>query len=168
MTMAKLMEYRGYHAKVEYDPEDEILVGEVVGITDSLSFEATTTTEIVEMFHQSIDNYLEFCEKVGKKPDKEYSGTFNVRIQPDLHRNAYLKAQQEGVSLNRVVEKALKAYLLSREENPNHICPRIEGFKTTNPNIQLCLTCTEPSNRDISSSYDTANYWEKFTTEAFS
>lgn len=164
MTMAKLMEYRGYHAKVEYDPEDEILVGEVVGITDSLSFEATTTSEIVEMFHQSIDNYLDFCEQVGKNPDKEYSGTFNVRIPSDLHRKAYLKAQQEGVSLNRVVEKALRSYLFSEEKNSNPICPKMEAFKAANQNVQPCLTCTESSDQEMPALYGTANLWGRLCT----
>lgn len=28
--MADLMEYKGYHAKVEYDPDDKLLVGKVL------------------------------------------------------------------------------------------------------------------------------------------
>ena len=35
--MADLMEYKGYHAKVEYDPDDKLLVGKVFGISDSLN-----------------------------------------------------------------------------------------------------------------------------------
>lgn len=109
--MGKMMEYQGYHAKVEYDPDDNIFVGKVVGIADSLNFHANSTDELVAVFHQSIENYLEFCKQVGKSPEKEYSGTFNVRVSPELHRKAYLKAQQEGVALNKIVENALYAYL---------------------------------------------------------
>ena len=65
--MAKLAEYRGYHAKFEYDPDDNIFVGSVIGISDSLNFHAENTAELIEMFHNSIDNYLTFCAQVGKR-----------------------------------------------------------------------------------------------------
>lgn len=109
--MAKTMEYRGYHAKIEYDADDNIFVGKVVGITDSLNFHATEVNELTQMFHQSIDNYLEQCAKIGKAPDKEYSGTFNVRVSPELHRMASIEAAHEGTTLNKVVENALIAAL---------------------------------------------------------
>ena len=34
--MNSMLEYKGYHASIEYDAEDNIFVGEVFGITDSL------------------------------------------------------------------------------------------------------------------------------------
>ena len=69
--MNSMLEYKGYHASVEYDAEDNIFVGEVFGITDSLNFHGTSVTELKEMFEQCIDNYLELCEKIGKNPDKK-------------------------------------------------------------------------------------------------
>ncbi len=42
------------------------------------------------MFEQSIDNYLELCEKTGKNPDKEFKGTFNFRIPPEMRKKAAL------------------------------------------------------------------------------
>ncbi len=32
------MDYKGYHAKIKYDTDDDIFVGEVSGINDSLNF----------------------------------------------------------------------------------------------------------------------------------
>lgn len=110
--MSKMMEYKGYHAQVEFDAEDEILVGNVYGITDSLNFHGSSVTELEEMFHQSIDNYLEMCAAYGKKPDKEFKGSFNVRISPELHKEISLQAAQEGISLNQYVLKALENSLL--------------------------------------------------------
>lgn len=109
--MNKMMEYKGYHAKVEFDAEDEIFVGEVYGITDSLNFHGSSVAELDEMFHQSIDNYLEMCAKYGKIPDKEFKGSFNVRISPKLHRQISLQAAKEGMSLNQYVVKALEKSL---------------------------------------------------------
>jgi predicted HicB family RNase H-like nuclease len=107
-TMSKMMEYKGYHAQIEYDGEDEIFVGKVYGIVDSLNFHGTSVSELEEMFHQSIDNYLQMCARTGKTPDKEFKGSFNIRISPELHRGISLQAAQEGISLNQYVLKALE------------------------------------------------------------
>ena len=106
--MSRMMEYRGYHAQIAYDAEDELFVGTVYGISDSLNFHGTSVRELEQMFHQSIDNYLEMCAKCGKKPDKEYTGDFHLMISPELHKKISLKAVQEGLTLNQYVMKALE------------------------------------------------------------
>lgn len=105
--MNSMLEYRGYHAAIEYDAEDNVFVGEVFGITDSLNFHGTTVSELHEMFEQCIDNYLDLCEKINKKPDKEFKGTFNVRIPPTMHKKAALAAAQQKITLNQYVMKAI-------------------------------------------------------------
>jgi len=67
-TMDTTMEYRGYTAVISYDTEEQLFVGRVAGIKDSLNFHGTSEEEVTEVFHQSIDNYLDLCEKFGK-PD---------------------------------------------------------------------------------------------------
>lgn len=52
---------------------------------------------------------MEFCAEIGKEPQKEYSGLFNVRISPELHREVSVFAQAEGVTLNKAVERAIRA-----------------------------------------------------------
>lgn len=111
--MGKMMEYQGYRAQIEYDSDDEVFVGKVYGITDALYFHGTSVAELEEMFHQSIDNYLDLCSRTGKEPDREFKGTFNVRISPELHRSISLRAAQEGVSLNQYVSSALEKSLPS-------------------------------------------------------
>ena len=106
--MSKMMEYQGYHAQIEYDADDEIFVGKVYGIADSLNFHGSSVSELEAMFHQSIDNYLAMCRETGKNPDKEFKGSFNVRISPELHREISLQAAQEGITLNQYVLKALE------------------------------------------------------------
>ena len=76
--MSKMMEYNGYHAQIEYDADDELFVGKVYGIADSLNFHGTSVAELEEMFHQSIDNYLLMCAETGKTPETEFKGSFNV------------------------------------------------------------------------------------------
>lgn len=105
--MNSMLEYKGYHASVEYDAEDNILVGEVFGITDSLNFHGTSVTELREMFEQCIDNYLDLCAKINKNPDKEFRGTFNVRIPPEMHKKAALAATKQKITLNQYVMRAI-------------------------------------------------------------
>ena len=85
-----MMEYKGYHASIRYSDEDKLFVGEVIGINDSLGFHGSSVDELEQMFHQSIDNYLDMCAEFGKAPDKEYKGQFNVRIPSNLHRSVVL------------------------------------------------------------------------------
>lgn len=105
--MNSMMEYKGYRASVDYDAEDNIFVGEVFGITDSLNFHGTSVIELNEMFKQCIDNYLDLCEKIGKNPDKEFKGTFNVRIPPEMHKKAALEAAKQKITLNQYVMNAI-------------------------------------------------------------
>lgn len=62
--MNSILEYKGYYAKIRFDADDRIFIGEVFGIADSLNFHGQSILEIKEMFHQSIDNYLKLCEDI--------------------------------------------------------------------------------------------------------
>lgn len=109
--MNGIMEYKGYRAKVEYSPEDDAFIGKVLGIADTLVFDGQSITELQEMFHTSINDYLELCKEIGKEPAREYRGTFNVRVPVELHREAAMEAEAKGVSLNQFVTEALQRYV---------------------------------------------------------
>lgn len=109
--MNGMMEYKGYHAKVEYSPEDDTFVGQVFGVADTLVFDGQSIEELQAMFHASIDDYLELCKEIGKEPDREYRGTFNVRVPVELHRAAAMAAESKDVSLNQFVTEALRRYV---------------------------------------------------------
>lgn len=107
--MSNLISYKGYHATINFDSEDNILVGKVCWISDSLTFEGETIEEIVSAFHDTIDDYLAFCQENGKEPCKEFKGTFNIRIAPDLHRAAAICAAEENITLNQFVSRAIES-----------------------------------------------------------
>lgn len=119
--MGNMLMYKGYHAAIEFDQEDMLLVGEVFGIQDSLNFHGRSVEEIEAMFHQSIDNYLELCKELGKKPDKEFKGSFNVRIAPSLHRAAALAAKQRKITLNEFVETAIHDAVSQTRQGPIYV-----------------------------------------------
>ena len=70
--MKKLLEYKGYHSKIEFDHDNYVLYGKIEGIDDLIIFESSDVSKIEEEFHLAVDDYLEFCEEVGKEPEKEY------------------------------------------------------------------------------------------------
>lgn len=112
--MNNTMEYRGYIGSIEFSEEDCIFYGKVQGIRSLISYEGTTAQELVEDFHGAVDDYLALCEETGKAPEKAYKGSFNVRISPQLHQQAALYAISQQVTLNSLVENALRSYVSSR------------------------------------------------------
>lgn len=113
--MNSMMEYCGYRAVISYDQEDDMFVGEVLGLKDSLNFYGNTTKELYESFCQSIDNYIELCKEIGKKPEKEYKGTFNVRISSELHRRLSEEAEFNNITLNQHVKLILQEHYSRRD-----------------------------------------------------
>ena len=108
--MKNVLEYKGYLTRIEYSVEDRVLYGKIEGIKDLVNFESNSTDEIEIEFHNAVDEYLQMCEELGENPDKAYSGTFNVRISPVLHRKLAMQAYKTGETLNSTVEKAIEAY----------------------------------------------------------
>jgi predicted HicB family RNase H-like nuclease len=47
------------------------------------------------------------CKEEGLNPNKEYSGTFNLRVPPELHAQIAARAAAEGKSLNKCVTDLL-------------------------------------------------------------
>lgn len=109
--MTNILEYKGYHTKIMYDADSNTLHGKIEGIRDFVNFETEDLGSVEAEFHSAVDDYLEFCKEVGKTPDKEYRGTFNVRIDPSLHRELALEADKTNVSMNQLVESAIDAFL---------------------------------------------------------
>jgi len=101
------MEYKGYFGKVEFDDEGNVFHGEVINLRDVITFEGKTVEELRVAFHESIDDYLEFCAARGEDPEKPYSGKFVVRVDPELHKSIVVEARKRGKSLNSWVADAL-------------------------------------------------------------
>lgn len=109
--MSNTLTYKNYISTVNFSEEDGVFFGKVIGITDSISFEGDSVDSLVEDFHNAVDEYLEFCAENDKEPQQQYKGSFNVRISPDLHRQASLMAQAQHISLNNLIEQSVKSYV---------------------------------------------------------
>lgn len=119
--MGNTMKYKGYVAKIEFDAEDGLLIGTVIGTKDLIMFECESLNEVKERFHEEIDSYLDVCKLLGKEPDKAYSGSYNIRVSPDTHRKAALLAERKGISLNKLTEIAVENYLEIEDDVENRL-----------------------------------------------
>jgi len=94
-----MMEYKGYFARVEFDDTD-IFHGEVVNLRGVTTFEGETVNELKQQaFKDSVDDYLASCAERGEDLEKPYSGKFEVRVEPELHKNITIPARKMGKSL---------------------------------------------------------------------
>lgn len=102
------MEYKGYTGIVEYDEDSQIFSGMVINTKDIITFQGESVGEIRKAFEDSIDDYLQWCAEDGVSPDKPYSGKLNLRLSPELHKKAAIRAKLEGISLNSYIERAVR------------------------------------------------------------
>lgn len=91
------MEYKGYIGHVEFDDDAEIFHGEVINTRDVITFQGKTVEEIKQAFRDSVEDYLEYCAKLGQQPEKPFTGKFMLRIPPDLHRKIYVAAKHAWI-----------------------------------------------------------------------
>jgi predicted HicB family RNase H-like nuclease len=97
----KGMNHKGYFAKIEFDSEDHIFVGRIIGIRDIVGFHGESVTELETAFHDSVNDYLAACEKLGQEPDKPYSGNLMLRIPSEIHAAVACAAELSGKSINQ-------------------------------------------------------------------
>ena len=109
--MSSTMEYKGYLGSVEFSEEDKVFFGKALGIRSLISYEGTTAQELIDDFHTAVDDYLALCAEEGTQPEIAYKGSFNVRISPELHRQAVVFATSHQMSLNNFVETAIRKQL---------------------------------------------------------
>lgn len=105
-----MLKYKNYVGHVIFDDEANIFHGDVINTKDVITFHGSTVDEVKKAFVDSVEDYLAFCAERGENPEKPFSGKFNVRVSPDLHQKASLRAKEKDMSLNNwVVETIEKA-----------------------------------------------------------
>ena len=108
------LNHKGYTAKIEFDPEDNILFGNIIGIQDTVGFHGESVSELKEAFYEAVDFYLESCKKADREPNKPFSGKFMVRVDSSLHGEITAAAIHAGKSLNKWVSDTLEQATLCR------------------------------------------------------
>lgn len=112
-----ILKHKGYHGTASV--ENGKIVIEVLDLSDLITTECDRADEVEGKFRELVDDYLEVCAAIGRTPDRPYKGQFNVRVSPELHKNAAIAATARRVSLNKIVEEALQEFLREKEPLPN-------------------------------------------------
>lgn len=68
----KLLYYKGYSASPEYSADDHMFYGKILGINDLVDFQSENEEALEDEFHKAVDNYLEFCQEMGKVPQSTF------------------------------------------------------------------------------------------------
>ncbi|HJW57056.1 MAG TPA: type II toxin-antitoxin system HicB family antitoxin [Burkholderiaceae bacterium] len=124
---SKLLSHKNYLGSIEVSLEDNCLHGQVLFVNDLITYEGESPSELEESFRAAVDNYLDTCEREGLNPDKPCSGTFNVRLTPEMHRRACITAIERRQSLNEFVKECVslgisdKSPTIQITENHTHV-----------------------------------------------
>jgi predicted HicB family RNase H-like nuclease len=105
--MSNALTYKGYTARAEFDARDNIFVGRILGIPESITFHGETVAQLTRDFRVAVNHYLADCAQAGKEPHKSYSGKLMLRIPPDIHARAAMMAEAHGKSINQWVAELL-------------------------------------------------------------
>ena len=102
---------RRYLKVVEWSEEDGAYVGSAPPIIGQCCHGATEAEVLAELA-VIVDEWVEVFLREGKplpapSAGKSYSGKFLVRVSPEIHQKAALKAQARGESLNQFVAEAI-------------------------------------------------------------
>lgn len=63
------MKYKGYNGSSEYSDEDKMYYGKILGIQDTITYEAMNASSIKSAFKDAVDDYLNYCARLDREPD---------------------------------------------------------------------------------------------------
>lgn len=111
METAQKIDSRLYTYRVRWSAEDKEFVGtcaEFPSISWLDEEQGKALTGICDLVSEIVED-LEASGKLVPKPlsEKQFSGKFQVRISPTLHRELAIKAAEENISLNRLISTKL-------------------------------------------------------------
>jgi predicted HicB family RNase H-like nuclease len=69
---------------------------------------------LVDAFRDAVDDYIETCAKIGKPPERPFSGKLMLRVDPAVHAKSVEAAELAGKSLNQWTEEVLRRASSSR------------------------------------------------------
>lgn len=111
MAKKKASKYK-YRVDILWSEEDQVYVARVPEL-QGCSTHGSTLEEAAKNAEEVIELCLESLKAMGKTipvplAERKFSGNIPLRIEPTLHRDLAIKAEIEGASLNKFIEKALK------------------------------------------------------------
>jgi len=115
--MKDVLIYKDYIGSVHFNADDEVFFGKIEGVEDLITFEGNSVIEVKGAFEEAVNDYIELCKENGKKLEKSYKGSFNIRIAPEIHKKAKRLALMKGISLNQFIQKAVEEEVIRESVN---------------------------------------------------
>lgn len=102
-----VLKYKHWTGLFEYEPEDELFHGRVLGLRDVIHFCGSSVEELKQSLADSVEDYLEACEAFGKKPERPHSGKLTLRLSPEEHAAVASAAAAKGMSINAWISQTV-------------------------------------------------------------
>ena len=115
--MKDVLIYKDYIGSVHFNADDEVFFGKIEGVEDLITFEGNSVVEVKKAFEEAVEDYIQLCKENGKKIEKSYKGSFNIRIAPEIHKKAKRLALMKGISLNQFIQKAVEEEVIRESVN---------------------------------------------------
>jgi len=106
------LKYKKFLGTVAFSEEDNVFFGKIEGINGLVNFEGKSVDELVNAFHEAVDDYIIFCKENNIEQAKTYSGLLNIRISPDVHNKIAILSKRTGQSINAIIKTALEKQLM--------------------------------------------------------
>ena len=106
--MKNVMDIDGHRAVLTFDPEIGMIRGEFLGLAGGADFYARSVDGLLQEGRKSLQVFLELCAEKNIEPFREFSGRFNVRLDPKTHEAAVIAAAAENKSLNEWVAEVIE------------------------------------------------------------
>ena len=107
------MTYCGWTGTVEFSEEDGVLHGKLLGTKDMISYEGETVADLIRDFHETVDEYLDFCMRNNKPLQPRDEADLTVKLE--IYRQVVETARQSGLPLEDFVEESLRLGMARRK-----------------------------------------------------
>lgn len=104
--MTKKLTYKNYTGSVEYSEEDGVFFGKILYIADLILYDSDSEEGLQQSFEKAVEEYISDCKHLGRKPEVPCKGSFNVRVDPEVHLQLKFLAIRNKTSLNEIVNRA--------------------------------------------------------------
>jgi len=112
--MNNVMTYKGYTAWIEYDDEDKIFTGQLIGLQDIVVFHGNSVQELQTALHQSVDGYLDACQQLGQLPQTPViSSSLREDMEDYLIATRRMRDIQSGKTTTIPHEDVMKEYAIN-------------------------------------------------------
>jgi predicted HicB family RNase H-like nuclease len=98
--LSNVLSYLDYRAEFGFDADADLLHGRVIGINAVVDFYGKDIGELKREFKSSIEDYLDYCRKLGVKPEKTWTGKLTLRPTEEQRRRYAVAAAIGHKSLN--------------------------------------------------------------------